>query len=481
VLSAAGRIFYLIFMARSIATTSAAKRYRTSSSSGSSNALYRKMQVARTVYNAASRVGAAVGRAVSNYSKSYSSNSSKKSSKNVKRMKRAQVTKKTKYFTNGKYAGRFSRGLYPRTDPYRKYGFKHVTEISGLVADPDCIYIGHSAYSGIQTIELLCQVLLKKLFFKAGMIIKDIHQPLLQDSSGSTQKWRIELFRVDKESGAVTSTAYTTIASDTIYKIVGSRLNATTPEWANFIAFLEGYANGQFGSGTGETLNILQPSRLVLYRQSYSSLGEIFTFACEVDLELETVHVSSISELKIQNRTVAASGGEEADDISNNPLVGRSYEFSSGCPRSKVANANLIESMLDASGVLTCRAANLITIPGLSEPPPPTMFWNCVKSSKIMLGAGDIKKQVITHRGSRKLLQFLKSMAYGIGPLLKKQINLFGKSGLVSLEDMINVNALANISIAYEVNREFGMYLTHYANNTSLGTRYTSVVNDTPA
>jgi hypothetical protein len=72
-------------------------------------------------------------------------------------------------------------------------------------------------------------------------------------------------------------------------------------------------------------------------------------------------------------------------------------------------------------------------------------------------------------------------MKYGYGAAsTHKQINLFGKSAMISLEDMINVNPTNNVSLAYEVNREFGMFMKSTNYNVSSGCRYSLQVNNIP-
>jgi len=234
------------------------------------------------------------------------------------------------------------------------------------------------------------------------------------------------------------------------------------------------------GANDGSTLNVIVPTLLTLYREE----GNITTFwqtQATLNLENEKIHMYETSTIKIQNRSLDASGSTSTETVSNNPLVGKMYHFTSGCPRARVPGVQLLEAMYNSIGVLSCRGAELTAIAdGFREPPNPKFFWNCNKTSGIKLDPGSVKQDSISHKRSGFLLKVLKGLFLGSGPTAtgSKTVSLAGKSALIALEDLINVSSTANITIAYEVNRRFGAYLTTHKQTSATGTVYQATYNN---
>lgn len=382
-----------------------------------------------------------------------------------------------KYFTTGKYGGKFAK-KFKRTkkNNYREKGFVHTAEIHGTISDPDCTYIGQSSYSGYQILEIICQCLLKKLFAKTGFICKDVTQTLPYFSDGNVSNlWRIRFVRLNREDGSLDNQDYTTSSNVSIYTLVGDKSTGTAPLWPGFVNSMLAFMTGEYASGTS-ALNVQEPYRLELYREE-GNVGVFYQAEAAIELTMEQIHIYSKSDLKVQNRTLAADNSTDATDVSNNPIIGYEYRFSSGSPRCKDGTSGHLSSVLEPSGIITARSAQMSS--AFKEPPPANAFWNCTSSARVKLDPGQIKKSSLWHSSKMPLLAFMKKCNFSVGTNLK-QISLFGKSSLLALEDIINVNAANNISIAYEINREFGAYLTTHYKNSSLGVRYDMTVNNNP-
>lgn len=389
---------------------------------------------------------------------------------------------------SGRDGGRFKR---PRKNSkknmnYVTKGFVHTTEVHGLVADPDCVYVGHSSFSGTQMIEIMCQSLLRKLFAKSGWVCRSIHEKIPGYFANTSTCWRISIERKNEETGVIVAYNYDGVgATDhTIYQLVGDQSIGLAPLFVALLDVFRDFATGQGGTG-GSTNNVDVPFRLRLYREEGNVLGTFYQFDSEIIFAHETVNYFSKSDLKIQNRTIAADSSTDANNVANNPIQGKLYHFKGGCPRAKVDGVHLVEAMLDRHGTLTARAAQIAPTDTsvaqvFKEPPKPHAFWNCSKSSTVKLNPGDTKSDSLYYSGKMPFLKFLKAIQYGYGTGLK-QVNLFGKSAMIALEDMINVNAAANINIAYEVNREYGMYFTSKVPRLALGHRYSITVSNVPA
>jgi len=375
----------------------------------------------------------------------------------------------TKYATKGKYAGRFRRRKVRRdkTDKYRNYGFCNTTEITGTVSDPDCVYIGHSTTSGHRILTVFLQAALRKLFRHVGYTCTNITDPLLGYHPNS-DGWRLILSVKEVTTGVITDVTYDTAASDSIFRIVGDTVNGIAPAWPNLYNFWVNYI--QNGPPTGATQ---QPTRLSLYQRD-GNVANFYHFMGDIYFPNERINLHVRSELKIQNRTLSTSGSGDAEDVSNNPLIGKSYQFSSANPRLRVENCDIIGSMLDATGVITRRAAEFpaATSVLMREPPSPKIFWNVVKSGKAAIGPGNIKKDLLTYTVSMAVYDFFQKLDWRpFSATVATAISMkgLGKSALFALEDLINVNLAQNISIAYEVNRQEMCYLTTRKTSPSQG------------
>lgn len=379
-----------------------------------------------------------------------------------------------RYVTRGYGGHRFAKKhRRPKKDPYREKGFVHTAEVHGTISDPDCIYVGHSAFSGYQILEVVCQTLLKKLFSKTNFICKDIKQQLPSFSDGNVSNmWRLRLVRVNRDTGAFDNgTDYVTGPNYSIYDLVGDKAAGIAPVWPYFVTQMQAYMTSEYSN---PTLNILEPVRLELYREE-GNASIFYQPEAWLDFTFEQIHIFGHSELKVQNRTLAADNSNDSNDISNNPIIGYEYNFTSGSPRCKDLNASVLSSVVEPAGVITARAAAISS--DFKEPPSPKVWWNCSSFAKVKLDPGQIKKSVVHHRAKMPLLKFLKVCNFSLGTN-NKQFSLFGKSAMLALEDMINVNATNPIAIAYEIDRKFGCYLTTHFKNSSLGVRYDMTVNN---
>lgn len=383
-----------------------------------------------------------------------------------------------KYHTRGTYHGKFKKRKIRKMkiDPYLKKGFKNTCEITGLVADPDCVYVGHSTTSGHQILMVILQSLLRKLFTKVGLTITNVTDPLL-GYEGATDGWKLILTYQDSQNGATVSDTYVTIATtDTIYRIVGDKSNGVAPAWTalydRFVQYINATANP---SGfEGSTMRLV---RLAIYRKD-GNVGEFWQFAGDLYLANEIAHIYCKSDLKIQNRTLAATASTDAQDITNNPLQGKLYQFSSGAPQTRVEGLFKLDGLIDSTGALTIRAAEIAllapynTVNVMKEPPEPKIWNNIVKTGGIRLEPGAIKKDTLVFKRSMNLMKFLEKLSWkpnanAVG--VAKQRKSIGKCSLIALEDMINVNALQNISIAYEINRETACYFTTTGSSIAQG------------
>lgn len=380
---------------------------------------------------------------------------------------------------SGRYAGPFKRGKRPRRDPYRANGFVHTTEVHGVVKDPDCVYVGHSVFSGEQMLDNICQGLLRKLFRKAGIIVKRIDEPIPGYEANTSDCWKISFIRKNQADGTLDTQTYTfpNGVNKSIQEVVGDTGNGVAAQFPNYRILMKQYAGGSWDN---VGVNTFIPWKLILFQQE-GNAGTFWQVRSQLDLNDEHVHIFANSHMKIQNRSASATGSEDAQNVSNNPLIGKKYSFNHGSPLVRGDYSYPIGSVMEPEGVIISRASAMTGDGGLKEPPHPSAFTNCARSNKIMMQPGTIRSDRLYYRITGKLMTVLTklNLREGVKDVSNhsKQVRLLGKSTLVALEDMINVNASNDIVLAYEVNREFGCYFTTKSYNASSGSLYNFEVN----
>lgn len=395
----------------------------------------------------------------------------------MKGSKPAAIRRSTKGYTNSRYRGKLvnrRRMRRPRKDPYREYGFVNVDEVTGLVKDPDCVYVGHSAMQMRATIEMIAYCLLRKLFARANVPIRNLRDPIPTYKTGGAQ-WQIRIERRYKDTGIISNEDYTIPNNTSIYQIVGCDQDALAPLWQPIIDNLYyqcGYITGD------DDLNAIEFNKIILYREELN-VGSSYQFETQIFMDEVLIRFFAVSDIKIQNRTLSATGSADAENVGNSPLVGRAYEFNGGAPVAKVDNISALEVVWDVGGVITVRA-NELGDSAFREPPSPSNFGNCVRTGQVRLDPGEVRSNKIKVAYKERLFAFLRRL--NPRRSTRKMVNkLRGKSALYALEDVINVNGSSLIEIAYENNRTVGCYLTIDSNRSSVGKFSTTTRSNVPA
>jgi len=378
-----------------------------------------------------------------------------------------------------KYSGKMKRAKKNSYDPFIKYGFRHNTEITGQVTDIDCVYVGHSCTPPYNVIEITAQSLIRKLFEKAGVIVNSVNDALYNLSTNGTVGWKIRINRIDGYTGTITGYDYETVSGQSCATICGQESVSTAPTFTAYMDVLQQYAMGKEGK---EALNVLEPMSLVLFTDVNPGGTATYVQVASLNLREEHVIFSSVSSIKIQNRSLSYSGETSADSVTNNPLRMVKYKFNN-VPRQR-DKTTMMQLPVARTGVLTLGAANGAN-PYMKEPVSPKLFWNCHSSSSTNLNPGEMKSDTISFKKSMKLLHFLKYIGCftsddkDSGAGTKYVTNdMKGPFALYALEDQINVNSSEEIAIAYEVNRSLAVYTTTKKVRFASGAVYSITQND---
>jgi hypothetical protein len=381
----------------------------------------------------------------------------------------------------GKAGGKFKkpRKLSKKVNPYQTKGFESTTEIHGTVSDPDCVYLGASTVSTMKAIEVCAHALLRQLFEKCiGIPITNIKTPLQGYFNAAypfsnADGFRLQLtWMIINDVSGERQFSYETNTTDSIYTIVGEQSAAVSPTWTDFMTKLREWAGRSY---IAQDKNAEIPLRLNIYRRD-GNVTNFYVGSGGIDLRSVKVHYSSSCSMKLQNRSLSSTGSANTDTVDANPLQGYLYEFKGGCPMFKnldQASGTLrLNRMFDAQAVILARAGTM-TGPGeVNKEPPNPRFWsNCIKSAKVKLDPGDVKKHYFSWSTTDSLVEYLKKIGqYNTANAIPQNVLSPGKCILFALEDMINVNSANLIAVSYEVNRIDKCYITSSPYKVAQGT-----------
>lgn len=390
----------------------------------------------------------------------------------VKKLVSNGASIQSNYHTHGTHKGRFqkSRKTSTRTTIYSNRGILSTSEVHGIIADPDCVYITHTACDTYKIIVTSTEALIRKLFEKKGFVITNTAETLGQLSISDAANWKVELTSINGSTGNESiEQSVTTISSDSIQSIAVIFLD-------RIMKYSSGYNSGV---SVGSNDNDVQLHRLNLYSGDTTATATVYRFACGLFLQDETVHMYGCSDLKIQNRTLAANASTNTEDVSNNPLTGKNYLFN-GIPKCRDKALFPLNSIPINKGVQLVRANSLPSL-NYREPPPTSIFSNCVGSATINLDPGAIKSSKVQYTKTMKYIEFLQKLNIQFSTAGLLTYHSIFPSEIFAFEDLINVNNTQNISCAYESNQILGVYFTTTRKAKGIVKFEQSVYNNIPA
>lgn len=397
---------------------------------------------------------------------------------------KSKDSKKWKGTSTGFYAGKFKK---PK--PLKKSvealcsmkGYHHTSELWGRVEDPHCAYLIHSTYNRDRMIRVMLGALVRKLFIKAGIEINNNHSEMPLADWANSLGFRLQLVTQSPLTGVKSIQAtYNTVDDQSFYTL----LNALTA----FTAYFQTYIDDT-------TDPISQPSEMLLY--SLRDPGT-WNLASSINLRTEMLTIFSESTLKVQNRSAPAESGAtdryELDRVDNQPLTGYIHEFSNADPRLKslsglvptAVNEHLLCSNT-ASGLKLVRAnqiaapAALTDFSDYQEPPVAQAFKNCVKSVKVILQPGEMKKTSVYHEYKGTLITLLNKLRIQL--IVSGNVSgISGKAQMVVLEEKIRTSATNPITVQYERQTKVGCIAETRKKRSLLKSEFTAgEVNEVPS
>jgi len=313
------------------------------------------------------------------------------------------------------------------------------------------IYVGHSTTPAKSIMRVTFASLLKTLFKKAGLKVKNWDSPIL---FGANIPARVELSYKLKEGDQETLHAFVLTTASTLDSVVSAMLT-----WIN----------------TFNADSFPKVLTRIAYYHDIGTFGSSRLIAYDLDLSSCTVEFLCLSHLKIQNRTINSTGNDQADDIDNVPIYGRSFDVN-----------NTGTQFRDYNQPATAGKPILVTDPEFgsinyvpqpsaagttfyNEVPMPQQIVGCKSHGKAHLDPGQIKTsklQTTKTCGLNKIISLYKTY----NQITNTNVDMFwmGQSRFFGFEKMINAVAMTStnqFNLAFEHDLKIGAICRQYENH----------------
>ena len=342
-----------------------------------------------------------------------------------------------------------------------KLGAYKVWEYGSTITSPSCVWVGHHDMPVNKVKEVVFLAMTRKLLDKVGgaSSIKEIGAPIPWIQVGD--KIQVNFRRTNDDGNAQITTAALPAGSPLadVAKALELAFDNGASGWQQELVpvsmeYLPGSAISAFA----------RPN-LVMAAETM-----IFEFDCK-------------SSFKIQNRS---SNGvdDDADDVDNIPLYGKSYYGKSnglnmGIIRNTLATGYPGRTPFFANntyGTYMADGAMYGANHPLNEPLLPVNITGAVKTGKAHLDPGQIKTSVLIDRfkiSYKKLFPMLYKVSARTAPVaVNPQSIQLGKSRVFALEKMLEaVNIVGDrspIVVAFEHNFRLGCALTAYSSRSTI-------------
>jgi len=209
-------------------------------------------------------------------------------------------------------------------DKFNQYGVSWEVELQGTVDDASCLYQGTSGMGLNDTLGHVIQALLRKLMEKAGIRVQGSSETLSGISFGAPisacNTFTIDLVQLNKATGATSFAFNYTLVSTSTLSSVANQFYPAFQDWSS----------GSVNAATGALNNLTQ---LYAFVMRENPAGGAATFVrSELIFSECYIEVYATNEVRLQNRSTGADGGEQYTDIQNQPMHGKCYMFK-GIPR----------------------------------------------------------------------------------------------------------------------------------------------------
>jgi len=370
---------------------------------------------------------------------------------------------KRPYKQTARRAGKFkkpSRRSGRGLDKYHRNGVSMTEETTSSGTDANCLYIMAETVSAYRLVEYTIGALIRKLFGKAGIRIPgwdDNPYSIMMGSAlagDDTLAYQVNLIQKDVSTSGLSMFTAQSFTYNTLNKLVAFFV----PE---VLQWMSGY--GLNNAGNDKELIGFTLTKAV----SATGLPSTFMKLSEIAFDECVLEFSGNLNLKVQNRSTSATLGTDAEDVSATHVEGRLYTFN-GIPKPKNNYNQVVAATAGAYkfsqfyvgnyGVEVFNPSNMD--PTFAEPPPPSAFWNCKKSSKVNMGPGEIKNFFMKyHRRNINPIKLWKSIHYMTTDSGTNDFYTYNimPTVMLAIEDVINLNGASEITLAFEAERKLSV------------------------
>lgn len=365
---------------------------------------------------------------------------SKPGKKNVKKIGTTYV--KGFGAASSKSAGFFkARKRVKRNDAYGKMlknGVSIVSETGGLLTSSYARYIGHTTMGPLNKVRMLCFLAaIKAIFKKMGFQVPDMNAQLTTlPNNGLVVTDFLALSWRNSPAGANGSK---TVAMSTL----------------SMMELAQEYADWYDG---------ISAKDIILYEFHFVPDGNDTSSSYQrttIQIVNSRIHFDCKSTLKLQNRSVNSVGNDEADDVDNVPLYGKSYSGKGTGSKTlwdgytNLTSLNYVAD--DIHGIINYDGSN----PKTQEPLDPRIVIKATKTGKAHLDPGQIKTDVLYFKGGYDFNKLLNTYipVYNGAPAVGANLRDVGTFRFFGLEKMLeiypyvgDVLTIVNFIIAFERN-----------------------------
>lgn len=364
-----------------------------------------------------------------------------------KRMRDGGFKKKRSRYTayhTGSMGRRFGRkGRRPKNDKYKVYGSEICYEHGGLIGSGGhTVSTGHSVMPVRQVLMSVSRAIWRRVLMQYNCVFTDWNDPY-----GDVGTTTLTIYFRNSAGLAASTNFVTPVASK------------THQEWA-----LELYTL---------IVNSSLPDKSEFILISVEVTSTLHGLNMRMDVTNASIHLNVNSSMRIQNRTNGYDGTQtEADNVTNNPLIGRSWTLTGNQLVSKSAVAGGSSSSCDIDhGILsgTVPASDPATGSGItlrSKINSADTYRHCKKSGICNLAPGEIKSSKLWLKRSMRLNSLFSILSEFIteGSSTSTSADMrfgIGSSRYFMFDKLVDTGAgFASAQIGYQIDMNVRSFLT---------------------
>ena len=219
-----------------------------------------------------------------------------------------------RYNTRGRYVGRFNRKRSRRIPRSSKIGAMIRTEAAGSFDQDKCVYVGHTTGAYEKVFKVVAWAVIRRLAFKMGQNISTFKERITNEFNTATENLGTLITTRNEDNNEDASTSSVVVTPDMTWEdLADAWITNVLTYW------------------TSVNDSAMRLIKLEFRPQTIEATGAAAIVpVAKLNLDTCIVNFSVLSNLKIQNRTLANSGAnpehhDSALDVENNPICGKSY------------------------------------------------------------------------------------------------------------------------------------------------------------